>query len=162
MTSAIMGNGSYVRASSVAASFPSSAIRKLSAEDDPQFAAMVEVVRAAEKGPDLASREQSRAVQAHTVVRQGGQIVASIGRDGQVMTSNAIGARLDWTSIEQRASGMTPADRRDLIAGELKKAAGTGAVVESYGESGTAPTRGALEDEMSRFAQAARRAAGLW
>ncbi|MCW2245587.1 hypothetical protein M2352_001178 [Azospirillum fermentarium] len=155
MTDDITSSGRFVRAGAFSA-FPASAIRKIP-EGDSQFAKMLDVVKMANQEPDPVMVAKNRAVQAHTVVRQGEQIVAVIGRDGMTMTSNALAARVDWASLEQRSAGMTPEQRRDLIAEELKKFAGPGAVFQRYGETGPAPTRGALDDELNRFARASWR-----
>lgn len=153
MTSDIMSSGRFVRAGAFSA-FPASAIRKVP-DGDAQFAKMLDVVKMANEEPDPVLVARNRAVQAHTVVRQGGQIVAVIGRDGQtMMASNAQAARVDWASIQQRRAGMTPEQGRDLVAAELKKVLGPGAVFEHYGETGPAPTRGALDDEANRAARA--------
>lgn len=153
MTSDIMSSGRFVRGGTFSA-FPASAIRKVP-DGDAEFAKMLDVAAMANREPDPVMVARNRAVQAHTVVRLGGQIAAVIGRDGlTMMTSNAQAGRVDWESIQQRGAGMTPEQRRDLVAAELKKVLGPGAVFERYGETGPAPTRGALDDEWTAFARA--------
>lgn len=133
--------------------------------DTPQARAFLEemkrIAAAANAPPDPALVAKNRAVQAHTVFRQNGQIIAAVWRDGQSQMTNALGAKLDWPSMEKRTAGMTDAQRRDYIAQQIVKHMGPGVTVERYGESGAAPTRGALNDEQNRANIQARLKLGL-
>lgn len=118
---------------------------------------MKRVLAGAREIPDPVLHAKSRAVQAHTVIRQGDQVVAAIWRDGQSQMSNALGSRLDWSTMERRTGGMTDAQRRDYIAQEIMKHLDKAAVkIERYGETGPSPTRGAIDDEQARINLKAR------
>ncbi|AWJ83778.1 hypothetical protein TSH58p_09710 [Azospirillum sp. TSH58] len=105
---------------------------------------------------DPAVAARSRAVQAHTVVRQGGQVVAAVWRDGQTQMGNGLAARLDWTALERQSASLSDAQRRDVIAAAIVKQLGGSAQVQRYGDSGPAPTRGALIDEQAAASRAVR------
>lgn len=107
-------------------------------------------VHSGANGPDPAHIAKDRAVQAHTVFRQGGQIVAVVWRDGQTTMSNGLAARMDPSAIDRRTGGMTDAQRRDYLAKEILNNLGNSVKVERYGEAGQAPTRGAVEDEQAK------------
>ncbi|MBK3733243.1 hypothetical protein GAY29_08975 [Azospirillum brasilense] len=107
---------------------------------------------------DPAVTARSRAVQAHTLFRQGGQVVAAVWRDGQTQMSNGLAARLDWTALERQTASLSEAQRRDAIASAIAKQLGGGVQVQRYGDSGAAPTRGALIDEQAPANRAANRA----
>lgn len=98
----------------------------------------------------------NRSVQAHTVFRQGGQVVAAVWRDGQTLMGNGLAASLDWPSLQARTAGMSDAQRRDTIADAIAKQLGSSAQVRRYGESETAPTRGVILDTMNAANLAAR------
>lgn len=115
------------------------------------------VAAGAGAAPDPAVVARSRAVQAHTVFRQGDQVVGVVWRDGQVQLGNGLASRFDWSAMERRTGGMTDAQRRESIAQDLTRQLGGAITVERYGEAGTAPTRGGLEDEQSRQSLKARR-----
>ena len=123
--------------------------------------AMKRVAAAAEAPPDPVLAAKSRAVQAHTVFRQNGQIIAAVWRDGQSQMTNTLGAKLDWPTMEKRTAGMTDAQRRDFIAQQIARHMGPGMTVERYGESGAAPTRGAINDEQNKANTQARLKLGL-
>lgn len=97
--------------------------------------------------PDIARR--NRAVQAHTVFREGGRVVAAVWRDGQTLMTNGIATGIDWPSLQERTSGMTDARRRDAIADAIARQLGSSVQVQRYGEAGSAPTRGLIQDEMN-------------
>ncbi|CAO3372538.1 hypothetical protein [Azospirillum argentinense] len=105
---------------------------------------------------DPAVTAQSRAVQAHTVFRQGGQVVAAVWRDGQTQMSSGLASRLDWAALERQTAAMSEAQRRDAIAAAIAKQLGGGVQVQRYGESGAAPTRGAVIDEQAAANRAVR------
>ncbi|TWA95193.1 hypothetical protein FBY14_101431 [Azospirillum brasilense] len=105
---------------------------------------------------DPAVAARSRAVQAHTVFRQGGQVVAAVWRDGQTQMSNGLAARLDWTALERQTAALSEAQRRDVIAAAIAKQLGGSAQIQRYGDSGAAPTRGAVIDEQAAANRAAR------
>lgn len=92
---------------------------------------------------------KNRAVQAHTVFREGGRVVAAVWRDGQTLMTNGIATRIDWTSLQARTSGMTDAQRRDTIADAIARQLGSSVQVQRYGETGSAPARGLILDEMN-------------
>ncbi|BAI76302.1 hypothetical protein AZL_d04760 (plasmid) [Azospirillum sp. B510] len=91
----------------------------------------------------------NRAVQAHTVFRQGGRVVAAVWRDGQTLMTNGISAGIDWTSLQARTAGMADDRRRDAIADAIAGKLGQSAQVQRYGEAGAAPARGLILDEMN-------------
>ncbi|MBP2313319.1 hypothetical protein [Azospirillum soli] len=140
---------------------PAPAIRADTPEARAFMAEMKRVAAAAEAPPDPVLVAKNRAVQAHTVFRQNGQIIAAVWRDGQSQMTNALGAKLDWPSMEKRTAGMTDAQRRDYIAQQIVKHMGPGVTVERYGESGAAPTRGAINDEQNKANIKERRRLGL-
>ncbi len=105
---------------------------------------------------DPAITARGRAVQAHTVFRQGGQVVAAIWRDGQTQMSNGLAARLDWSALERQTAALSDAQRRDVIAAAITKQLGGGVQVQRYGDSGAAPTRGAVIDEQAVANRAVR------
>lgn len=139
----------------------SKAIRPATPETRAFMAEMNRLVAAAEAPPDPALIAKNRAVQAHTVFRQNGQIVAAVWRDGQSQMTNALGAKLDWPTMEKRTAGMTDAQRRDYIAQQIVKHMGPGVTIERYGETGSAPTRGAIMDEQNKATIKERRRLGL-
>ncbi|WP_353858562.1 hypothetical protein [Azospirillum formosense] len=98
---------------------------------------------------DPAVTARSRAVQAHTLFRQGGQVVAVVWRDGQTQMSNGLAARLDWSALERQTAALSDAQRRDAIAAAITKQMGGSVQVQRYGDSGAAPTRGAVIDEQA-------------
>ncbi|MCG5242677.1 hypothetical protein ACIU1J_15340 [Azospirillum doebereinerae] len=100
--------------------------------------------------PDAAGLAQSRAVQAHTIVRENGQVVATIWRDGQTSFTNSLNSKLDWSTMDKRTGGMTSEQRRSYIAGEIMKNVGATARIERYGENGPSPTQGAVFDEIAK------------
>lgn len=104
---------------------------------------------------DPAVTARSRAVQAHTVFRQGGQVVAAVWRDGQTQMSNGLAARLDWSALERQTAALSDAQRRDAIAAAITKQIGGSVQVQHYGHSGAAPTRGAVIDEQAAANRAA-------
>lgn len=104
--------------------------------------------------PSVAAR--SRAVQAHTLFRQGGQVVAAVWRDGQTQMSNGLASRLDWRALERQTAALSETQRRDVIAAAIAKQLGGGAQIQRYGDSGAAPTRGALIDAQAAANRAAR------
>lgn len=112
--------------------------------------ALKRVAAGAGDAPDPAQLAGSRAVQAHTVFRQGDQVVGVVWRDGQVQLGNSLASRLDWPAMERRTGGMTDAQRREYIAQEITRQLGGAVKVERYGEAGTAPTRGGIEEEQTR------------
>lgn len=97
--------------------------------------------------PEITRR--NRAVQAHTVFREGGRVVAAVWRDGQTLMTNGIATGIDWTSLQDRTSGMTDARRRDTIADAIARRLGPSVQVQRYGEAGSAPSRGLILDEMN-------------
>ncbi|KAA0686539.1 hypothetical protein [Azospirillum brasilense] len=105
---------------------------------------------------DPAVAARSRAVQAHTVFRQGGQVVAAVWRDGQTQMSNGLAARLDWSALERQTAALPEAQRRDVIAAAITKQIGGSVQVQRYGDSGAAPTRGAVIDEQAAANRAVR------
>lgn len=105
---------------------------------------------------DPAVAARSRTVQAHTVFRQGGQVVAAVWRDGQTQMSNGLAARLDWTALERQTAALSDAQRRDALAAAIAKQLGGGVQVQRYGDSGAAPTRGAVIDEQAAGNRAVR------
>ncbi|AWK88152.1 hypothetical protein [Azospirillum thermophilum] len=99
---------------------------------------------------DPAITARGRAVQAHTVFRQGGQVVAAVWRDGQTTLSNGLAGRMDWPALERRTAGMTDAQRRTVIADEIARQLGSAVQVQRFGETGQAPSRGAIDEEQAR------------
>ena len=144
---------------------PGSATRADTPEARAFMDEMKRVVAAAEAPPDPVLTAKSRAVQAHTLFRQNGQIIAAVWRDGQSQMTNAIGAQLDWPTMEKRTAGMSDAQRRDCIAQQITqqitRQMGLGVTIERYGESGAAPTRGAINDEQNKANTQARLKLGL-
>ncbi|MGY0714336.1 hypothetical protein [Azospirillum argentinense] len=105
---------------------------------------------------DPAVAARGGAVQAHTVFRQGGQVVAAVWRDGQTQMSNGLAARLDWSALERQTAALSDAQRRDVIAAAITKQLGGGVQVQRYGDSGAAPTRGAVIDKQAVANRAVR------
>ncbi|WP_188261791.1 hypothetical protein [Azospirillum tabaci] len=105
---------------------------------------------------DPAVTARSRAVQAHTVFRQGGQVVAAVWRDGQTQMSNGLASRLDWSALERQTAALSDAQRRQVIAAAIAKQLGGSVQVQRYGDSGAAPTRGAVIDEQAAANRAVR------
>lgn len=106
-------------------------------------------------GPDEAKAAQSAAVKAHTVIRQNGEIVAAVWRDGQTFATGAMAGKLN--ALDSQTAGMSEERRRDFLSQELARGLGGSVKVERYGESGAAPARG---DTIAEYSAAALRARG--
>lgn len=161
LTTAVSSQRHAVDSSRLIKPAPGSAIRADMPEARAFMKEMKRVAAAADAPPDPALTATSRAVQAHTVFRQNGQIIAAVWRDGQSQMTNALGTKLDWPTMEKRTAGMTDAQRSDSIAQQITRQMGPGVTVERYGERGAAPTRGAINDVQNTANIQARLKLGL-